>query len=132
MKTFYIAEHSSGHVIFDDETKELSFLESQREAISRIWIAPEDMKMVYTNENGEKETLDVKKDQIIIRFYENDFSHRMIVVDSKEWVENITKYNKKLEERRNCNTLKNACGDALEEGDACDDISIFKPSSEAA
>ena len=119
MKTFYIAERVSGHVIFDDETKELSGLESQREAISRIWIAPEDMKMVYTSENGEKEILDVKKDQIIIRFYENDFPHRMIVVDSKEWVENITKYNKRLEERRNCNALKNACSGAPEEDDAC-------------
>ena len=118
MKTFFLAERASGHVIFDDETKELSALESQREAISRVWIAPEDMKIVYTNENGEKETLDVKKNQIILRFYEKDFPYQIITVDSKEWTENITNYNKTMEERRNalkkCNVDCESCDTCCE------------------
>lgn len=109
MKTFYIAECGSGHVIFDDETKELSGLESQREAISRIWIAPEDMKILHTKENGEKKSFDVKKGQLIVRFYEDDFPHRIIVVDSKEWLENITVYNKTREDRRKECALKESC-----------------------
>ena len=91
-------------------------LDSEREAIFWIRIAPEDMKLVYTDENDKKRSLDVKKDQLIIRFYDDDFPNRVVVIDSKDWLENITEYHKKMKERRNASELKFktydvACGD---------------------
>lgn len=117
MKTLYISDRVGGHIIFDEETKELSNLDSEREAVSWVRTAPEDMKLVYVKENGENETLDIKKGQMIIRFYESYFPHRVIVVDSNEWLENITEYNKKMKDRHNENTLKTTCD--LESCDAC-------------
>lgn len=83
---------ATGNVAFDPETDEVIGLESERESISRIYLAKEPMHVVYQIGETHKE-FDVKKDDIIIKFYERTFENPVVVVKSKDWVKNLKKYN---------------------------------------
>ena len=97
MKDLYIG--SGGYVCFDNETKEICPMSSEREAISRIFIANEPTKVHYNV--GEKVCeVEAKKDDIIIVFYDHSFETPVVVAKSKAWVSNIKKYNKKEQEAR--------------------------------
>ena len=57
--------------IFNPETQDLQKISSEREAISRIYIAPEDCKVRYFNEEHT-----AKKGDLIILFYDGTFKHK--------------------------------------------------------
>lgn len=97
MKTLYIA--NSCNMLIDQENNTVRSLETQREAISRIYLATEPMHVVYGNGEYNKE-VDVKKDDLIITFYDDSFKNRMIVVKNKDWVNNIKDYNKRQQEEK--------------------------------
>ena len=97
MKTMYIREGSNMTVDFD--TNEVGSIASAREAIQRIYVAPEPMHVVYQS-GDRKEEADVEKDDVIVTFYTDEFDKRMIVVKSAEWTQNITNYEKKMEDAR--------------------------------
>lgn len=90
MKTLYI--NSSANILIDEEEHNVSRLDTQREAISRVYLIPEAMHIVF----GEGEThqeLDVKKDDIVIVFYTGTFDKQIVVVKSKDWARNLKIYN---------------------------------------
>lgn len=95
MKTLYLNSHCN--IIIDSENQSCGYLSTQRESISHIHLVEEPMHVVYGEEENRKE-FDVKKDDIIIRFYESDFPNRIIVVKSKDWVKNLKDYNKHQQE----------------------------------
>ena len=97
MKTMYIREGSNMTVDFD--TNEVSHIPSAREAIQRIYVAPEPMHVVYQS-GDRKEEADVEKDDVIVTFYTDEFDKRMIVVKSAEWTANITAYEKRMEDAK--------------------------------
>lgn len=97
MKTLYISNNAN--VLFDAEENTCSSMETQREGIQRIYLAEEPMHVVYSSGEYKRE-VDVKKDDIVITFYSDDFKERMIVVKSKEWVNNFKAYNKRMQEVR--------------------------------
>lgn len=100
MKKIYIVD--SARPILVDENDDIQNLTSDREAINRISLLDDDCEIVSReyDENGNAITkrLIGKKGQIMIAFYENSFKHKVILVDNEDWVENITEYNKKIEE----------------------------------
>ena len=97
MKTLFISNNSN--IWVDSEENECNTLPTEREAIQRIYLAQEPMHVIY--QAGEyKREVDVKKDDLIITFYTDDFENRMIVVKNKDWVNNIKKYNKREQERK--------------------------------
>jgi len=96
----------------DSETNEIGSVSSAREAIQRIYVAPEAMHVIYQSGN-RKEEADVEPNDVIVTFYTDEFDKRMIVVKSEEWTKNIEAYNKRMEEARVAD-CKGACA-----GDCC-------------
>ena len=94
MKTMFIRE--SINMILDHDTQDVSYINSSRECIQRIYVAPEDMHVICAH-GDTKEEADVKKDDIIVTFYTNDFEKRMVIVKSEMWLNNIKNYEKKVQ-----------------------------------
>lgn len=97
MKTLYIREGINMTV--DLDTNEISSIPSAREAIQRIYVAPEPMHVIYQS-GQHKEEVDVEKNDVIVTFYTDEFEKRMIVVKSEEWTKNIEAYEKKQQEAK--------------------------------
>ena len=107
MKTMFIREGINMTV--DPETKEISNIPSAREAIQRIYVAPEPMHVIYQY-GSRKEEADVEKDDIIVTFYTDEFDKRIIVVKNEEWAANIAAYEKRMEEaREKCTDCDSIC-----------------------
>lgn len=83
----------------DFDTNEISSIPSAREAIQRIYVAPEAMHVVYQTGDRKEET-DVEKNDVIVTFYTDEFEKRMIIVKSEEWTANIKGYEKKQQEAK--------------------------------
>lgn len=119
MKTLYINNNSN--IVVDIETDSCDRLTGERVGIQNIYLAKEPMRVIY--ESGEyKKTADVVKDDLIITFYDSDFKHRMIVVKSEDWVENLEKYNEHMQELKEKwaanESCKNGCCDCGEQAQA--------------
>lgn len=117
MKKIYIVD--SARPILVDENDDIQNLASDREAINRISLLDDDCEIVSReyDENGNAITrrLTGKKGQIMVAFYENAFKHKVILVDNEDWVENITEYNKKIEEiRSKSDSISGECDCACE------------------
>jgi len=115
MKTMFIKEGINMTVDFD--TNEVSSIPSAREAIQRIYVAPEQMHVIYQT-GKHREEADVEKNDVIVTFYTDEFDKRMIVVKSEEWIKNLESYEKRMEEAR----LKNAeaMGQNIDGPSCCD------------
>lgn len=100
MKTLYLNDHGS-NIYIDPENNSAEWLDSEREAIQRIYIAPEDMHVVYSSGEYKRE-LDVKEGDLIITFYTPDFEHRVISVTNSDWVENLEKDKARQRECKMC------------------------------
>ena len=83
----------------DPETNEIGSVSSAREAIQRIYVAPEPMHVIYQS-GSRKEEADVDTNDVIVTFYTDEFDKRMIVVKSEEWTKNIEAYNKRMEDAK--------------------------------
>ena len=118
MKTLYI--NQSCNIVVDTENNEVSRLEGQRESISRIYMANEPMHVVFGSGEYSRE-LDVKKDDLIVVFYDGAFKNRIIAVKSKDWVANLKDYNKREEEAKLEWAKAQAEKDAAPCGDKCVD-----------
>lgn len=97
MKTLYIT--NGGSICIDPEEDFVDRMPSEREGISRIFLAKEPMHVVY-GEGEYRRELDVKKDDIIITFYSNDWKERIVVAKSKDWVNNLKEWNKEEQRRK--------------------------------
>lgn len=97
MKTLYIT--NGGNICIDPEEDFVNRMPTEREGISRIFLAKEPMHVVY-GEGEYRRELDVKKDDIIITFYSNDWEERIIVAKSKDWVRNLKKWNEEEQRRK--------------------------------
>lgn len=97
MKTLYLTSNSN--IIVNTEDNSVDKIDSERESISRIYMANEPMHVVF-GEGEFKKEFDVKKDDIIITFYScgTDWPHRVVVAKSKEWIANF-KANHKAEQK---------------------------------
>ena len=113
MKTLYIT--NGGNICIDPEEDFVNRMPTEREGISRIFLAKEPMHVVY-GEGEYRRELDVKKDDIIITFYSNDWKERIVVAKSKDWVNNLKEWNKEEQRRNEEWAAKNA-----EQGPCCDD-----------
>ena len=91
--------------------------------INSVWVADEDMPLEWYDEDGDKHTINVKKNDIIIAFYNRNFKHKIVVANSEDWLDNIIAYKEDQEKekaewaKRNSNS--NCIGDACPTCDAC-------------
>lgn len=93
MKTMFIKE--GVNMTVDLDTNEIGSIPSAREAIQRIYVAPEQMHVVYQSGSHREET-DVEQNDIIVTFYTDEFDKRMIVIKSAEWTANIAAYEERM------------------------------------
>lgn len=121
MKTLYITPNASAAI--DTELNDVFDLPSDREGISRLYLIKEAMYVVIGN--GEcKEEFDVEPGDILIKFYEDIFPHKAIVVKSAEWKENLEYYNNEMQRQKE-EWAKNkanecpCCGDCCTECEKC-------------
>lgn len=88
MNTLYIT--STGRIMLDENNVPHP-CDYSREGINNIFHIKEDTNVVY--EKGDvKTTLEAKAGDIVISFYEDEFPNKIIIVDSKEWKENLEAY----------------------------------------
>lgn len=93
-------------------------------AVNSIWVADDDIPLEWYDNDGNKRTINVKKNDIIIAFYNRNFKHKIVVANSEDWLDNITAYKEYKEKEKvdwaeRC--LKNSnvvCDDACT--DTCD------------
>lgn len=115
MKTLFIRENVNMTV--DLDTNEIGSIPSAREAIQRIYVAPEPMHVIYQS-GQRREEAEVEKNDVIVTFYTDDFDKRMIVVKSEEWTKNLEGYEKRMEEAR-FKSAENKCADCDEDIPTC-------------
>ena len=88
MNTLYISR--TGRIMLDENNSPKPF-DRSRVSIDDVYFIKEDTKIVF--ERGEtKSELEAKAGDIVITFYEEKFPNRVIVVDSKQWKENLEAY----------------------------------------
>ena len=97
-------------LVKDDETiQPLDYISNN---IDWVYMAPEDMEVVYM-QNEIPVKIDVKKNDIIIQFYDRSFCSKdwnnVVVIDNEQWKTNVLSYN-----AYNENTTKNECCDSNE------------------
>lgn len=109
MKLLVTSYKTTQPIVFDPETMNTEICPCEREAIDRIFLVKEEMKFRNTKRDGSVQEVDVKPGDILIKFYENAFLNNWIVVNSKEWRENLEAYNKRQEEALKEN-LTECCG----------------------
>ena len=98
MKTLYLND-SNENIIVDTEDGFVGRLRGEdRYSIRTIYAIEEPMHVIY--QSGEtKEELDVKKGDILIRFYGSEKSLKTVIaVKSKDWAKNI-EYRNALEQK---------------------------------
>jgi septation ring formation regulator EzrA len=98
MKVLYLADGTN--IVLDKETEEVSRLDSEREAIQRIYMIPEDMHVISQSYDGSRQEFDAKKDDIVITFYDKYFKNKTVVVNSADWAENLTLYKQEQQDQK--------------------------------
>ena len=97
MKTFYV--NSSTNILVDTENNTCGRLNRSSSCINDLYLAKEPMHVVYGS--GEyNRSFDVEEGDIIITFYTDDFTNRIIVVKNDEWKANLLEKEKKDEEEK--------------------------------
>lgn len=90
MKSIHIVSNVRDAVIVDHSTNTVKGLKPIRSDIDYIYSAPEDMQICYTNNNNERVTLEAKKGDIIVTFYDYDYIvNKVVVVKNTKWKENL-------------------------------------------
>ena len=113
MKTILIAPNQSW-VQFDPDTMEIEPVSSDRESISRIHMVNEDCKV-----KCDGEILEAKAGDILVMFYEHRFKHRVVLVKSEDWAENLRLYREQEQKEKEEYALKECAEKCCD--DACPD-----------
>lgn len=118
MKSIHIVPNVRNAVIVDHSTNTVKGLDPLSYDIDSIYSAPEDMQVCYTNNNNERITLEAKKGDIIITFYNYDYIvNNVVVVKNTKWKENLISKQCDEESRQNkfvkMESLRSECEDCL-------------------
>ena len=87
-KTIFIT--SAGLIQLDDNYEPIG-MNSDRTAINRIIRITEPVHIVY-NKNDKRIELDAEEGDILIEFYEGAYPNPIVLINSKEWFENLVTY----------------------------------------
>lgn len=102
MKTVYLTR--SSNIVVDKENNDIYSLNNVRQSINNIFLVKEPMHIIYgerfSSDEKYKKEFDVEKGDLIVTFYESNFPNKIIVIKNKDWVENITTYEEKLQKEK--------------------------------
>lgn len=82
----------------DDDIKPVKEIDAI--SINSVWVADDDMPLDWYDGDGNKHTIDVKKNDIIVAFYNRHFERKVIIVNSEEWLDNIKAYKEYQEKEK--------------------------------
>lgn len=90
-------------IIVDTDTLQASLIKRAPRAIDNIYVIPDDATIVWkkVDPNLEDRTVDVKKGDIMIVFYDRDYKKDFVIVKgADEWLEAIDNYENALQTRK--------------------------------
>lgn len=90
-------------IMIDTDTFDISTLERGPRGINEIYVIPEDATITWKKQNDEAEdrTVDVKKGDIMITFYDKDYTKDFVIVNNAdEWKDAINGYNAAVQKRK--------------------------------
>lgn len=75
-------------IIVDVEAAEVEAIERFARGIDDVYVVPEDAHIEWTSKLFPDRTIeaDVKKDDILITFYDRDFGTDFVIVKSEDWL----------------------------------------------
>lgn len=75
-------------IIVDTDTAEVYAINRSARGIDDVYIIPEDANFEWTSKMFPDKTIceDVKKDDILITFYDRDFGTDFVIIKSKDWL----------------------------------------------
>ena len=87
MNTIYITE--TGRLSINDGNPKP--VEPSRNSVSNVFLIKEDSKVICSY-GGQDYEFDAKAGNVLVTFYEKRFPNRVILIDSKEWSDNLIKH----------------------------------------
>lgn len=75
-------------IIVDTDTAEVQAINRSARGIDDVYIIPEDANIEWTSKFFHNKTIctDVKKDDILITFYDRDLGTDFVVIKSEDWL----------------------------------------------
>lgn len=114
-------------IIVDTDTAEVQAINRSVRGIDDVYVIPEDANVEWTSKLFPNKTIcaDVKKDDILITFYDSDLGTDFVIIKSEDWLKAINNaketYQKRKEEwaakQKENKSMALACGDDC--GDNC-------------
>lgn len=109
-------------IVVDTETAEVNAINRSARGIDDIYVIPEDAHIEWTSKLFPDKIIetDVKKDDILVTFYDRDLGVGFVVVQSKDWLKalnNAKEADQKRKEewaakQKERGSMDLACGDA--------------------
>jgi hypothetical protein len=113
-------------IVVDTDTTEVQAIERSTRGIDDVYVIPEDAHVEWTSKLFPNKTIsaDVKKDDILITFYDRDLGADFVIVKSEDWLKALNNakaaYQKRKEEwalkQKESAHMNAACEDC---GDNC-------------
>ena len=114
-------------IIVDTDTAEVQAINRSARGIDDVYVIPEDANVEWTSKLFPNKTIcaDVKKDDILITFYDRDLGTDFVIIKSEDWLkalDNAKAADQKRKEewaakQKENKSMELACGDCC--GDNC-------------
>lgn len=114
-------------IIVDTDTAEVQVINRSARGIDDVYVIPEDANVEWTSKFSPNKTIcaDVKKDDILITFYDRDLGTDFVIIKSEDWLkalDNAKAADQKRKEewavkQKENKSMALACGDDC--GDNC-------------
>lgn len=109
-------------IVVDTDTTEVQAIERSTRGIDDVYVIPEDAHVEWTSKLFPNKAIsaDVKKDDILITFYDRDLGTDFVIVQSEDWLKalnNAKEADQKRKEewaakQKERGSMDLACGDA--------------------
>ena len=87
-------------IIVDTETLDIKAIPERTRGIDSIYVIPEDAKLTWESKDNDPVSVDVKKDDILITFYDTSLGKNFVVVNSEDWKSMLDASDKKRQEEK--------------------------------
>ena len=87
-------------IIVDTETLDIEAIPERTRGIDSIYVIPEDAKLTWESKDNDPVSVDVKKDDILITFYDTSLGKDFVVVNSADWKSMLDASDKKRQEEK--------------------------------
>lgn len=89
-------------IIVDTDTAEVQAINRSARGIDDVYVIPEDANVEWTSKFFHNKTIcaDVKKDDILITFYDSDLGTDFVVIKSEDWLKAINNAKEAVQKRK--------------------------------